>query len=316
MHKDFFTALAAGAASAVLTAAALFGGAAAAGLFGYVLALPILLVGFAKGPRAGGLAALAAAALIGMTGPGAAVVFAAIYAFPAWIAVRVGLLAQTVRTDAGEARVWTSPGIVVTVLTLLAAVSLLTAFAMFSGGDTSLTEKAEAAVQFSVNMLGAQSVFPARHIETLALLFPGLAAASWVMMICFNTALAVLILDRSGMSLRPSPRYAALTLPDFMSWPLVGAAALALMAGGDAGFVFLNLTLVLAVPFFFQGLAVVHTLARRMPMSGLLLGVFYVLMIFIHWVTAAAAALGMLEQWAGVRRRFAGPGNTDDEETA
>lgn len=315
MQKDLPIAFAAGAASAALAFLSPVGGVLTVAVFGYVFALPILLVGFSRGVRAAGLAALTAAALTGAAGPHIALMFALTYAFPAWVAVRIGLLTQVVKTDAHEARVWTPVGVFVTVLTLLAAVILLGALAISAGGDMSLAEKSRAIVRLSLSAMtpaGAETAAAGQGVEALALFFPGFAAANWMMMICFNTALALFILGKNGKSLRPSPRYAALALPDFMSWPLVGSAALALFLDGDAGFVFLNVTLVLAVPFFLQGTAVAHTLARRAPTPILFLGVFYVLMVSAYWMMATAA-LGMLEQWAGVRRRFAGTGGGNEE---
>jgi len=110
-----------------------------------------------------------------------------------------------------------------------------------------------------------------------------------------------------GRNLRPSPAYAETTLPQWVSWPLVAAAALSLVGSGDIQFLGRNLAMVLAVPFFFVGLAVVHALARRVAYKGLILISFYVVLVLSGWAMVAVAGIGIAEQWFGVRNRFAGP---------
>lgn len=310
MQKNLLIAVAAGAVSAVL-GAALFKGGLLAVTFFYLAALPVMLAGFALGVRAGAVSALAAALLTGagLGEPLAALLFALAYAFPAWIAVRLGLMTRT-------ARGWTPPGAVCSVLTLLAAGILLAGLLMLAGGENTLAERIAAIVRLflSVNARGMPGETAHLYAEAAALWLPGGAAASWLVMICVNAAFALFILSRNGKSLRPCPKFSDFMLPDFMSWPLIAAAAAALILDGDAGFISLNLTLVFATPFFLQGLAAAHTLARRLPAPGLALGVMYIAMIFQGWVMAAAAGLGMLEQWAGVRGRFARPGDKDGKE--
>jgi hypothetical protein len=121
-----------------------------------------------------------------------------------------------------------------------------------------------------------------------------------------NAVLAQHLVTRMKRNLRPTPAYADLLLPQWMSWPLIGSAALALIGSGDLQFTGRNLTLVLAVPFFFVGLAVVHTWARRVAYTGVVVVVFYLILLLSGWAMLAVAGLGMAEQWIGLRGRFAG----------
>ncbi|MCU0894410.1 MAG: YybS family protein, partial [Rhodospirillales bacterium] len=107
---------------------------------------------------------------------------------------------------------------------------------------------------------------------------------------------------------RPTPEWSKLTVPDWFAWPLVGAAAISLVTGGDAQYLARNAAMILAVPYFFLGLTVVHALARRSAVKGLLLGVFYVVLVLFTLVAGAiVAGLGMIEQWVGLRERIASP---------
>ena len=94
-----------------------------------------------------------------------------------------------------------------------------------------------------------------------------------------------------------------------MTWPLVGTAVVALVSSGDMEYLAHNLVLIFAAPYFFLGLAVVHCLARLAPGKGFVLTAFYVTLgLFLAFAGVAVIGLGVIEQWAGVRRRFVGAG--------
>ena len=80
--------------------------------------------------------------------------------------------------------------------------------------------------------------------------------------------------------------------------------------GGDGqlAYLALNVVIVLLVPFFFAGLAVVHAFASGRQARTLLLVVFYFFLLVSGWPIALVIGLGVIEQWAGLRRRFARTG--------
>jgi len=134
---------------------------------------------------------------------------------------------------------------------------------------------------------------------------PGTALASWVLMLLVNVALAQAILTRRGQALRPTPGLSELELPDWAA----GAFALALVAAvasssllGDLG---ATVALVLGVAYFLAGLGVVHAATRGRPRRGLMLALFYGVLLLFGWAAFLVAGLGVIDQWAGLRRRLA-----------
>ena len=125
-----------------------------------------------------------------------------------------------------------------------------------------------------------------------------------------NASIAMTILTRTKRTKRPKIKIADLNLPDWMSWFFVIAAIIALLGGGEMKFLGQNLALILATPFFFLGLAVVHNLARYVALPGLLLTSFYLVLILSGWIALAVMAAGIIEQWIGLRRYF-GPKKTE-----
>ncbi|MEZ5866842.1 MAG: hypothetical protein R3D25_23225 [Geminicoccaceae bacterium] len=60
------------------------------------------------------------------------------------------------------------------------------------------------------------------------------------------------------------------------------------------------------MPFLMQGLAVVHSLAHRLPARGLALAGFYLVLILFSWpLVVVVVVLGLVEDWAHLRRRLA-----------
>ena len=313
LSKHMLIALLGGGLSAVVALAFLTGTPGALFL-AYLAPLPVLLVGLgfgvSVGTVAGGAGFLATVALGGMVTAG---LYALVNAVPALVVVGT-MLSQ--RTLSNGTRAWYPAGFTLCWLTALAA-GLFTAaaFLAWSAGSGVVAAISEFLDQVLANML--PHVSSEKRSELVALmipLFPGMVGASWILMTAVNGALAQGILVRAGRNLRPSPRLVDLVLPDWMSWLLVASAAMALLGVGEWQYTGRNLALISAVPFFFLGMAVVHTLASRVSFSGSLLVVIYFMLIFSNWAAGAAAGIGMIEQWAGLRYRFAGPNKRQGDE--
>jgi hypothetical protein len=290
-----------GAISAVIALLAMSGYPGGA-VLAYLAPLPLLLVGLGLG-----MAALPVAAAIGIglvaasAGIAAAGVYGGLHAFPSWLVVRVALA----RTPAGTDARWPSAGAVLCWLAGLAAI-------MVSIGAIGAWGNVEGSVRkflASVLAITASALDPSDRDQMVAQIAPfflGGMGVMWVTMIAINGVLAQSLLVRGGRNVRPSPPWSGLSLPDWISFFLVAAALIGLVGDGDLRYLGRNLVLVFLVPYFFVGLAVVHGLARKMSASGMLLAGFYVILGFAFpGVGVAVAALGVIEEWVGVRRRFA-----------
>lgn len=313
MVRDIFIAVGAGILSA-LAALAFIGRVPGAVFLVYVAPLPLFLAGLGLGHRAGVIAAsvgtLAAFAMVSMTG---ALMFAMIHALPAALLSWLALLQRP--GPAGQAY-WYPTGWLVSWLAVIAGAALMTLALFWWGDDGGLA----AAIRNHLNG-GLATLVPqippdqrARLVQGLTALFPGWVGVSWITMVVANAALAEAILTRAGRALRPKPAYRDLVLPEWLSWLIVGAAALALIGPGDLGYIGRNLAVVLALPYFFLGLATVHTLAARVQFKRPLLVGLYVILFLSAWALLVVAAVGVAEHWVGLRGRFAGAGPNKENE--
>ena len=316
MTRDALLAVGAGLLSAVMAMTFLVGLPAAV-LIVYMAPLPLILSGLAMGPRASLISVIAGFFGIGLFGGLLeAGIFSLVHALPAWTMTRLALLQNTTTASNGSAVIdWYPPGPVIGALACLGASLILVAAIMAAGPG--LQELVSTHLYQVFTVMAPLIDEGQRHqiITLLAALFPGVAAASWVVMATVNTTLAQALLVRMGHNIRPSPTYAAFELPQWTSLPLVAAATLAFLGTGNMEYIGRNLALVLAVPYFFLGLAIVHSVARRMAMAGLLLVTFYFVIVISGWAALAVVGIGLFEQWIGLRNRFAlGGGAPPDDD--
>lgn len=305
MSTPMLIAIGGGGLSAAASLAGQFGVPGAV-LLACAAPLPLLAAGLAFGPKAAALAAASGILFaLAVAGLAAASVYAALHALPAALVVERALARGSSRSGDGAH----DAGVALASLAVFVA-ALATAIAVIGAGDGGV----EASVRrflgegLAITMGGLPAEAREGFIETAGPMFVGLTGMSWQLVIVVNGVIAQRIVSRRGRAIRQTPAWSKLTLPDWLAWPLVGAAALALVTGGDTQYLARNATMILATPYFFLGLTVVHALARRSAVKGLLLGVFYVILVVFTLIAGAVVAgLGMIEQWVGVRERIAAP---------
>ena len=270
----------------------------------FLAQLPLFAAGLWLGVGAAAMASLTASAvLLAAGGIVAAALFAGFYAAPVILLVREALLS---RCGPEGAREWYPPGLLTAWLTGLGLAAFAVALLLLggpSGIETLLRESLAPAIDRWVEATDAGRD---ALVADLARVFPGVVAASWMVMTASTAMLAQGVLARFGVSWRPSPDLASLTLPTWVP-VLFGIAAAATAVGGTARFLGINVTIVLAIPFCLAGLAVLHTLARRLQRPQIPLVTVYVLAGLFGWPLLVIAILGLLDALFGLRRRFVRP---------
>lgn len=316
----------AGLASAVLTLTV------AHGLLGFVLSylapLPLLLAGLTHGVLAVGIAGAVGTAVSGLSGPATSAIFLAFFAAPSAILVRQALLARPAGEAGPEAEPvsgaleWYPAGRLVLWLSGWAAGLFVLALLVTAGNEGGLpgtiqpaVEKMLVAFQQAIPELAGKGVDAADIAAYLAPLLPSAMTFGWLVAMVLNGVLAQGMAVMLKQNRRPSPQYRALALPRFLVVLLAVAALAIVVLPRDAAFAAITMTTVLAFPYLLQGLAVVHGLAAKTAMPGLLLAAFYAALVVGQLgalIVVLMVILGLIEEWAGFRRRLAGTG-TDRE---
>jgi hypothetical protein len=312
MFLAILAAIGAGALSALLYASASVGTLGA--LILVLLAqLPLFMVGLSRGQGERAAALAGAVGLLGIDlteGLWASVNFALAEAAPAFLVVRQALLRRS-RPDGSVE--WYPAGRLLTWLSLYASAILLAFTLYFMGREGGLEGELQRTFSAMWESLG-ETMPPeaARMLGMLVDIMPGLGGASWLLITVCNAALAQGLLVRAGRNLRPSPSLRSFALPGWLAGAVTVTAVAGTLLPGTPGFAGRNLGLVLAMPYFFGGVALVHGLARRAgAQRGLLIMLYAVLAVVIlilSWLAILAiAALGLIDQVAGLNRRLERP---------
>jgi hypothetical protein len=310
------------AGAAGLTSAALYLsvvlGSPGAFLLAYLAPLPLFLAGLALGLSALMAAGIAACVIVALASGSviAAGLYLGIEVLPIAVLVRQALLSRPVVGGVADgagagALEWYPVGRLTGLLVAMAAAVLVVIWLVFAGSEGGLEGTVQmflnAGLQGMLQAGGAEAEEMTPAIALMAALFPGIAAASWVVMIAVNGALAQGLASRFGRNLRPSPDMATLELPRVLLGALVVAAVVGLVAPDGLGYIGRNLLVVLGMAYLFAGLAVVHGFILRLTARQVLVVVVYVTMVLFGWPVLLVMLLGILDQLFGLRRRFAGP---------
>jgi len=307
MQTAVLYAVGGGVVSAMLTLTLLLGHPASVFL-AYLTQFPLAFVGLGHGAAFLAIAG-AVGTLLLILGEGGvfAVLFVLLNVAPLWWLIRLAL--QSYRMPDGSIA-WYPPGLLVTWMTGFAVAGLTLAYLYFAGAEEGFPGAVERflVLAFEPMAEAMTGTSPERVAASLAPVFPAIVLVSWMLMVAVNTSLAQGVLVRFARNLRPTPKVSEIELPRWAVAPLAVALLLAVVGDGWVGHYGNNLTLVLCLPFFFAGLAVVHAFARRQTLRwGILIGVYLMLFLF-GWPAVALVVLGFVEQWAGLRRRLAAGG--------
>ncbi len=270
--------------------------------------LPLFLAGLSLGMTGSIAATAVAAGVLLIAGASIGIpLLLVLYAAPTIILTRQALLS---RPDGQGGQEWYPPGLLLLWATGMAAVLMTVGFILLSSGG----ETVEAGIRQLLDQV-FQRMLPAGQAEqrdiltdAISPLLPGISASMWILLVAVNGALAQGLLVRGQRNMRPSPDLAALELPRGLLFVLGIAMAAGLLLPGNYGYFGRNIAVVLCVPYFFAGLGVLHFMARQHPAGARMLLLCYMMLILFSllfkWPTLAVAAVGVFDQWTGLRHRL------------
>ncbi|MGB0681788.1 MAG: DUF2232 domain-containing protein [Magnetovibrionaceae bacterium] len=274
-------------------------------LTAYIAPLPLLVFGFQAGLAPAALAAAGGVALViilqGLQSGG---LYAVTMAMPAVLVVQ---LALTKRTQADGSKDWFPIGNVLAMLSGMAAGVVTGVGLSLMMDQPGFAGSVEAVLGVWMDQTAGALPMEARDtlVEQIRLILPGMAAVSFVVLVSVNAIIAVGFTAKRGQSIRPRPVYSEVRLPEWAAIAMVASAALAVVTSGDLGYLGRNLAIAFAAAWCFQGLAVAHVAARKIPASGLALGVMYGLLFFGGMSSFLIAAfIGLLDHLLDLRGRI------------
>ena len=306
-------ALSAGLASSVFYLAfrsGLPGGLALA--LTYLAPAPLLAAGLASSFTAATLATgVAAIALLAGVGLKVAGLYLVATALPALIIARHALKARS--DEVTGTTEWYPAGHILGWLTLYGLFLLAGITIYFSGAPGGLEGATRTLLRGFFEQIQASGTgripFP---VDEIARYFAGMVLSVWLLIMLVDAVLTQNLLARAGKSLRPTPAYSRIELPRWLEFAFL-IAIIAAFLPGTIGMLGRNASPLLSTPFFLLGLAVIHTLSRRIAARGAVLVALYFLLVLVGWLSAVVVLVGLVEQWTSLRQRFSAPGNGTQE---
>lgn len=270
----------------------------------YLVPLPLFAAGLSLNVRGAAMAGLAGTLALGLASGSvqAGLLFLMAYALPTVIVLRQALLSR--RNTSGEIE-WYPPGLTLLWLIGYSLVSLAVAALLTVATPGGLYAVAGHVLESVSGTMPGLLDSSGRSVATdqLALWLPGLVGVSWLLMMTVNGLMAQSLVRRLGRNIRPNMCVSETELP---SWAVLGfslAALAAVIGPAPVAAIGLGMALMLALGFFFVGLGVLHAILRGHPM---VLAALYVSLV-LSWPALLVTALGLVEQWADLRRRVASP---------
>jgi Predicted membrane protein (DUF2232) len=311
MMQIVIIGLPAGAASALLFASVASGSGIALLLF-HLAPLPILIAALGWSHWAGLVAALTAAASLGLAlGLYFVGAFLVGIALPAWWLAYLALLARPVGSNGALILEWYPIGRLVIWATLIGTALVIVSFLLNFGTDkdafqAGLRKLATEAIQFQTarDPAAAARLDTSELVEALTTIVPRATAMLATLLNVFNLWLAGRVVRVSGRLQRPWPDLAALVLPPltlaFLALAVAGTF-LPDLAGIFAGIV----TASLLMAYGLLGLAVLHSITRQNSGRTIILTATYALIVMsAGFAILALAMLGVAETTFNIRSRL------------
>jgi hypothetical protein len=254
--------------------------------FGIGAAIPLTLTGIplmaaglgigviaAAGAGLTGLVVITGIVLVLALGPAPSILFALLFAVP--IVFAVHMLGRSRTSSLGYIE-WQPPLTVMAWLLAAAVAGMIIFGLMVIKGDTDLVAMTRTFLEPAfTGMFPEFGLFRTRSMSsTVAPIFPGTAIAVWMLLLSISTAGAIALLHNRGALGRPTPHMEDLRTPLWV--PVAFIIALLFVWWGDGNYAYLgqNAAIAIFVPMFLVGVGTFHAIARRTPITSVILAVF------------------------------------------
>jgi hypothetical protein len=300
MNASLTSALAIGVSSA-----GIFLLVAALGLgffFMFLPTLPLFYAGLSARLRECWIASLMASVLVGgFAGMEAAMMYLLLLALPSWYWCKQALL----YAGDGASRHWFPMGLAALHVTLFgcAAVAVITLHYMGSeGGIVGLI--AEAAKKEFSQIESEYSVNLDVMIQHWAFLIFAMSIWMWVLLLYAHAWAANRLLSTRQAILRPSVAITPFAMPNWVLTLLAISALASLIGSPSMAFLGKTVLMSLMLPYFLQGMALMHDMVRAWPNRRFFLFFLYFMIFSLLWVALVLAAVGLVHH---IKRLSAAP---------
>lgn len=272
-------------------------------LFMFLPTLPLFIVGFGKSSKialdAGMLASFIIAVLTG--GFSAPVMFFIAFAVPCWAICfllrhhyDIQIKDQNSSNKTTILQLWYPVGLVVMYLAIYACVFLAIITALMATQEANLPQLMAAQIQAEINNIQkdydmALDISP----SSLSFMLCGFFAWLWVVFLYAHAWVANYALIKKSLAVRPTLMVTPFFIPHWFL-TLLGICAIASMIGGESmRFLAKSSLIILMLPYFFQGIGILHIGTMRWANRRIFLFFVYFSIVTLFWPAFILAGIGL-----------------------
>ncbi|MEO5350007.1 MAG: YybS family protein [Magnetococcus sp. YQC-3] len=143
-----------------------------------------------------------------------------------------------------------------------------------------------------------------RFIALISLLLPVMVLTGWFLIQVGNLLMARALLERWGERRVAEENLANWRPPFALVWGVIAMGLLAVFTQGALRHLGINWGIFLAVPYFFQGLAIIQQAFLYYNVGGVARGAFFAALFFWTGMVLLVLLVGLFDTWIDFRLRF------------
>lgn len=264
----------------------------------FLCVIPLLAAGLGKNPKmalqAGALATVPIAVITGSVA--AIAMFFLLFALPSWYICHMAMRHYDIKISPTlpAVRLWYPVGLITLYLAIYAITLMAVITAVMAAQDQSipqlLAQPAENAISTLNNDYDIQVDISAQNFSFI---LSSVSIWLWCIFLVFYTWITNRSLAKRNIAKRPNISITIFSIPHWLL-TLIGICALASLIGSES-MKFLGKTSLVAllIPYFFQGLAILHYEMRNWPNKRVFLFFIYFAIILLLWPALAISGIGL-----------------------
>lgn len=143
-----------------------------------------------------------------------------------------------------------------------------------------------------------------QFIALVSLLLPAMVLSGWFFIQVGNLLVARALINRWEGEKLAGEDLTAMRLPFALVWVVIAVCLLAMFSHGSLRHLGINWSIFLALPYFFQGLAIIQRAFQWYNVSGFMRGVLLTALFFWTGMVLLVLLVGLFDTWIDFRLRF------------
>ncbi|MEQ1789346.1 MAG: DUF2232 domain-containing protein, partial [Rickettsiales bacterium] len=264
----------------------------------FLSTLPIFSIGLSESPKSALKAAAIATIPISLlvTSFYMPLIFFLMFALPCWYICYMALRYYDIQIskDIPPVRLWYPIVLITMYLAIYACILLAIITAIYATKDINLPQQITLIIQDGITNLSKDfAINIEADPKSLSFIWCGIFVWMWGILLLGHAWFMNSRLVKKKMAKRPNFALTPFFMPHWLL-TLIGICALASLIGGESmRFLGKSSLIILLFPYFFQGIAMLHSSSQNWPNRRLLIFFFYFLLATQFWIIIAVAGVGL-----------------------